>query len=61
MKWRKVKRLKRHFGGRTETSSEGFLQVMEERSVPRMLSRFLACREGFCAEGGHLSQLDSLS
>ena len=61
MKWRKVKRLKGHFGGRTETSSEGFLQVMEERTVPRMPSRFLACCEGFCAEGGHLSQLDSLS
>lgn len=43
MKWRKVKRLKRHFR-RTETSSEGFLQVMEERTVPRMPSRFLAMK-----------------
>lgn len=44
MKWRKVKRLKRHFRRRTETSSEGFLQVMEERTVPRMPSRFLAMK-----------------
>lgn len=44
MKWRKVKRLKRHFRRRTETSSEGFFQVMEERTVPRMPSRFLAMK-----------------